>query len=150
MVALAGPDVIKPHHGDRMSTSGGRARCPDCGAQLRRGREVGQRCDPCQRSGRRIVLVEGFYDQPGLEAALAGFEFGPVFRAVRAVQHWSQQTLGEFLMSLSLVSRWHGSSLRILLSWCPRPAPEQQDRWPDQIVCGGNSLRSGRRSGLGW
>jgi transcriptional regulator with XRE-family HTH domain len=81
-----------------MSTPAGRARCPDCGAQLRRGRAPGQRCDPCQRSGpRRILLAEGFYDQPSLETALAGFEFGPVFRAVRAVQHWSQQTLGEFL-----------------------------------------------------
>jgi transcriptional regulator with XRE-family HTH domain len=43
------------------------------------------------------VLPEGFYDQPGLATALASFDFGPVFRAVRAAQGWSQQTLAEFL-----------------------------------------------------
>jgi len=58
---------------------------------------VGQRCDPCQRNEPRIVLPEGFYDQPELEAALAGFDFGPVFRAVRAVRGWGQETLAEFL-----------------------------------------------------
>lgn len=58
---------------------------------------MGQRCDPCQREGPRIVLPEAFYDQPGLEAALARFDFGPVFRAVRAAQGWSQQALAEFL-----------------------------------------------------
>jgi transcriptional regulator with XRE-family HTH domain len=43
------------------------------------------------------VLPAAFYDQPPLEAALAEFEFGPVFRAVRAAQRWSQQVLAEFL-----------------------------------------------------
>jgi transcriptional regulator with XRE-family HTH domain len=43
------------------------------------------------------VLPEAFYDQPRLEIALAGFEFGPVFRAVRAAKGWSQQALAEFL-----------------------------------------------------
>ncbi|HWR48392.1 MAG TPA: helix-turn-helix domain-containing protein [Pseudonocardiaceae bacterium] len=80
-----------------MTTPGARARCPECGAQLRRGRQPGQRCDPCQRTGPRIVLPEAFYDQPDLEAALAGFDFGTVFRAVRAAQHWSQEALAEFL-----------------------------------------------------
>lgn len=42
-------------------------------------------------------MPEGFYDRPGLRAALAGCEFGPVFRAVRAQTGWSQQSLGEFL-----------------------------------------------------
>ena len=58
---------------------------------------MGQRCDPCQRNEPQVVLPEGFYDQPELEAALAGFDFGPVFRAVRAAQGWSQETLAEFL-----------------------------------------------------
>ena len=80
-----------------MTTPGVAARCPDCGAQLRRGHQAGQRCDPCQRTGPRIVLPEAFYDQPDLEAALAGFEFGPVFRAVRAHTGWSQEALAEFL-----------------------------------------------------
>jgi transcriptional regulator with XRE-family HTH domain len=43
------------------------------------------------------VLPEGFYDQPVLEAALAGLDFGTVFRAIRAATHWSQEVLAEFL-----------------------------------------------------
>ncbi|MDQ3762496.1 MAG: helix-turn-helix domain-containing protein [Actinomycetota bacterium] len=80
-----------------MTSPGARPRCPDCGAQLRRGRGAGQRCDPCQRTGPRIILPEAFYDQPPLQAALAGFDFGVVFRRIRATQQWSQQTLAEFL-----------------------------------------------------
>lgn len=74
-----------------------RPHCPDCGAQLRRGRPAGEYCDPCQRAGLRIVLPEAFYERPRLAAALAEFDFGVVFRAVRAEMQWSQQTLGEFL-----------------------------------------------------
>jgi len=77
-------------YGDRMTTLGAKPLCPDCGAQLRRGRERGERCDPCQRTGPRIVLPEGFYDQPVLEAALAEFDFGTVFLAIRAATQWSQ------------------------------------------------------------
>ncbi|MGH3922091.1 MAG: helix-turn-helix domain-containing protein, partial [Pseudonocardiaceae bacterium] len=42
-------------------------------------------------------LPETFYDQPPLTAALAGFDFGAMFRAIRAAQHWSQHTLAEYL-----------------------------------------------------
>ncbi|MGH3848120.1 MAG: hypothetical protein ACRDRT_00140 [Pseudonocardiaceae bacterium] len=42
--------------------------CPDCGARLRRGREAGEYCDPCQRTGPRLVLPPGFYDQVRHEA----------------------------------------------------------------------------------
>ncbi|MGH3854571.1 MAG: helix-turn-helix domain-containing protein [Pseudonocardiaceae bacterium] len=80
-----------------MTTLGAKPRCPDCGARLRRGREAGTRCDPCQRAGTRLMLPESFYDQPGLEAALAGGDFGPVFLAVRAHTSWSQDALAEFL-----------------------------------------------------
>ncbi|MGH3897777.1 MAG: helix-turn-helix domain-containing protein [Pseudonocardiaceae bacterium] len=80
-----------------MTNLGARPTCPDCGAQLRRGRAAGQRCDPCQRTGPRIVVPETFYDQPRLATALAGFDFGAVFRAIRAAQHWSQRTLAELL-----------------------------------------------------
>ncbi|MGH3829351.1 MAG: helix-turn-helix domain-containing protein, partial [Pseudonocardiaceae bacterium] len=80
-----------------MTTLGETPLCPDCGARLRRGREAGQRCDPCQRTGPRIVLPKGFYDQPRLEAALADFDFGTVFRHVRAATDWSQEALAEFL-----------------------------------------------------
>ncbi|MGH3885175.1 MAG: hypothetical protein ACRDSZ_01170 [Pseudonocardiaceae bacterium] len=71
-----------------------RPSCSDCGAQLRRDRSPGERCDPCQRKGPRIALPPGFYDQVPLAAALAGLNFGPVFLAIRAHTHWSQQTLG--------------------------------------------------------
>jgi transcriptional regulator with XRE-family HTH domain len=85
------------HYSDHMTNLGARPRCPDCGAQLRRGRAAGQRCDPCQRQGLRILLPEGYYDQPPLTAALAGFDFGTVFRRIRTTQRWSQQILAEFL-----------------------------------------------------
>lgn len=71
--------------------------CPDCGARLRRGREAGTRCDPCQRTGPRLVLPPGFYDQPPLPAALEVLDFGRVFLAIRAHTDWSQQSLGEYL-----------------------------------------------------
>ncbi len=43
------------------------------------------------------MLPVGFYDDPGLSAALARLEFGPVFRRVRAEQRWSQHVLGALL-----------------------------------------------------
>jgi Helix-turn-helix domain len=89
-----------------MTTSGDKPRCSDCGAQLRRDRAVGQRCDPCQRAGSRLVLPKDFYDEPELAAALAELEFGTVLRAVRAAQDWSQETLGELLgMTQGRISR---------------------------------------------
>ncbi|MGH3808717.1 MAG: helix-turn-helix domain-containing protein [Pseudonocardiaceae bacterium] len=71
--------------------------CPDCGARLRRGREAGELCDPCQRTGTRLVLPPGFYDNPVLLAALEALDFGRVFRAIRAHTHWSQESLGDYL-----------------------------------------------------
>ncbi|MGH3752753.1 MAG: helix-turn-helix domain-containing protein [Pseudonocardiaceae bacterium] len=71
--------------------------CPDCGARLRRGRDAGERCDPCQRTGPRLILPPGFYDQAVLLTALEGLDFGPVFLAIRAHTHWSQESLGEYL-----------------------------------------------------
>ncbi|MGH3833958.1 MAG: helix-turn-helix domain-containing protein, partial [Pseudonocardiaceae bacterium] len=71
--------------------------CPECGARLRRGREAGTRCDPCQRAGPRLVLPPGFYDQPPLLGALEVLDFGRVFLAIRAHTHWSQESLGEYL-----------------------------------------------------
>jgi len=80
-----------------MANLGDKPRCPDCGAHLRRGREAGEYCDPCQRTGPRLVLPEAFYDQPPLPAALEALDFGPVFLAIRAHTDWSQQSLGEYL-----------------------------------------------------
>ena len=59
-----------------MANLGARPRCPDCGARLRRDREAGEHCDPCQRTGPRILLPEAFYDRPGLAGALAGSAAG--------------------------------------------------------------------------
>ncbi len=80
-----------------MAKLGEKPRCPDCGAHLRRGREAGEYCDPCQRTGPRLVLPPGFYEQVPLLTALEGLDFGAVFLAIRAHTDWSQQTLGEYL-----------------------------------------------------
>ncbi len=69
--------------------------CRDCGAQLRCGcTGVGDRG---QWAAPHLVLPGGFYDDPGLSAALARLEFGPVFRRVRVEQGWSQHVLGALL-----------------------------------------------------
>lgn len=89
-----------------MMISGDKPRCAECGAQLRRGHQAGQWCDPCQRAGLRVVLPEDFYDHPELAAALAEWEFGMVLRAVRDEQEWSQEILGELLgMTQNRISR---------------------------------------------
>ncbi|MGH3797697.1 MAG: helix-turn-helix domain-containing protein [Pseudonocardiaceae bacterium] len=80
-----------------MTHPGDRPTCPECGAQLRRGRPAGQRCDPCQRTGPHLALPTGFYDKPPLQTALAGYDFGAVFLAIRTEHHWTQQTLAEFI-----------------------------------------------------
>lgn len=75
--------------------------CARCGAALRsRGRPHGRGwCDPCRRAGPdpRQDLPEGFYFQDRVLAALADYDFGAVFRAVRRATGWSQQTLGELV-----------------------------------------------------
>ncbi len=76
---------------------GVRAECPECGARLRRGQPVGAVCDPCLRQGPRLVLPPGFYDAPPVVAALAVYDFGTVFLAIRAEQCWSQERFGEFV-----------------------------------------------------
>ncbi|MGH3717979.1 MAG: helix-turn-helix domain-containing protein [Pseudonocardiaceae bacterium] len=80
-----------------MANLGATPLCPDCGARLRRGREAGELCDPCRRTGTRLVLPPGFYDQVPLLAALEDLEFGRVFLAIRAHAEWSQDSLGEYL-----------------------------------------------------
>ncbi|MGH3905938.1 MAG: helix-turn-helix domain-containing protein [Pseudonocardiaceae bacterium] len=80
-----------------MTITGGRAHCPECGAQLRRNRPAGELCDPCLRKGPRLALPPGFYDAPRLDAALADYDFGTVFLAIRADQDWTQEQLGELI-----------------------------------------------------
>ncbi|MGH3941021.1 MAG: helix-turn-helix domain-containing protein [Pseudonocardiaceae bacterium] len=81
-----------------MSTTG-RVSCPQCGAGLRRGQRPGMQCDPCRSIGPdpRRVLPPGFYLQDRIVAALADYDFGTLFRAIRAHTGWSQQTLGNLL-----------------------------------------------------
>lgn len=67
--------------------------CPNCGAQPHRNHV----CDLCQRAAPRLVLPTDFYDDPGLSAALARLDFGPVFRRVRVETRWSQHVLGALL-----------------------------------------------------
>ncbi len=74
--------------------------CARCGAWLRRARpRAAELCDPCRRLGPdpRRELPSGFYFQDPMVAALAAYDFGAVFRRVRAVTGWSQQTLGELV-----------------------------------------------------
>ncbi|MGH8921670.1 MAG: helix-turn-helix domain-containing protein [Actinomycetes bacterium] len=80
-----------------MANLGAAPLCPECGARLRRGRGAGELCDPCQRTGTRLVLPPGFYDKPVLAAALEVLDFGRVFLAIRAHTDWSQESLGEYL-----------------------------------------------------
>ncbi|MGH3929378.1 MAG: helix-turn-helix domain-containing protein, partial [Pseudonocardiaceae bacterium] len=77
----------------------GRTSCPRCGAGLRRGQRPGTTCGPCRKAGPdpRRDLPPGFYLQDRIVAALAGYDFGTLFRAIRAHTGWSQQTLGNLL-----------------------------------------------------
>ena len=72
-----------------------RPRCPQCVSPLRRGREPGQRCDPCQEVGPdpRRKLPADFYQWESVLAWLAAYDFGPFFLLVRELTGWSQQTL---------------------------------------------------------
>ncbi|MGH3866634.1 MAG: helix-turn-helix domain-containing protein [Pseudonocardiaceae bacterium] len=86
--------------GDVRVTISGRGCCTRCGAALRRVRARGQAwCDPCRRAGPdpRRDLPSGFYFQDSIVAALADYDFATVFRRVRAVTGWSQQTLGNLV-----------------------------------------------------
>ncbi|GAB3447727.1 hypothetical protein GCM10027436_40040 [Actinophytocola sediminis] len=59
-------------------------------------------CDPCARTARwsgRCPVPDGFYDAPSLRSALAKYDFGTVFRAVRLQAKLTQEELG-FLVGL--------------------------------------------------
>ena len=77
-----------------------RGRCTRCDAELRRARSRGETwCDPCRRAGPdpRRELPPGFYFQDSIAAVLADYDFGTVFRRVRAHTGWSQQTLANLV-----------------------------------------------------
>ncbi|MGH3935609.1 MAG: hypothetical protein ACRDS1_11650, partial [Pseudonocardiaceae bacterium] len=68
--------------------------CARCGTALRRrGAPQDQPwCDPCRRVGPdpRRELPVGFYFQEPLASALLAYDFGTVFRRIRAQTGWSQ------------------------------------------------------------
>lgn len=72
--------------------------CWSCGAELRRGREDAF-CEPCaRRPGRCDPLLESdFFTREPVRRALAGYDFGYVFRAVRRAAGLTQQELGDLL-----------------------------------------------------
>ncbi|MGH3935754.1 MAG: helix-turn-helix domain-containing protein [Pseudonocardiaceae bacterium] len=77
-----------------------RDRCMRCKAELRRiRRSSAALCDPCRQAGPdpRRELPPGFYFQDAIVAALANYDFGVVFRRVRAHTGWSQQTLANLV-----------------------------------------------------
>ncbi|MGH3974553.1 MAG: helix-turn-helix domain-containing protein [Pseudonocardiaceae bacterium] len=77
-----------------------RDRCMRCKAELRRiRRSSAALCDPCRQAGPdpRRELPPGFYFQDAIVAALADYDFGVVFRRVRAHTGWSQQTLANLV-----------------------------------------------------
>lgn len=85
-----------------------RHRCRSCGRGLASG-QGGAVCDTCTRgawSRGECPVPDGFYDTPTLCQALAVYDFGPVFQAVRHHVGLSQEELG-FLVGLtqSRVSR---------------------------------------------
>jgi transcriptional regulator with XRE-family HTH domain len=63
---------------------------------LRRG-HTGVLCDPCARTARshdRCPVPADFFDTPPLRSALASYDFGSVFRAVRLQAKLTQEELG--------------------------------------------------------
>jgi transcriptional regulator with XRE-family HTH domain len=77
-----------------------RHRCRSCGAAVH---GPGALCRPCAHNALAHNLCpvpEGFYDSRELRDALARYDFGVVFRAVRKVGRMSQEELG-FLVGLS-------------------------------------------------
>jgi DNA-binding XRE family transcriptional regulator len=76
--------------------SGQQSYCPRCGARLRRGQPTGSTCDPCRRARthRHPDLPWAGYVPQSWKAALAEYDFGTLFRQLRAETGWTQQTLG--------------------------------------------------------
>jgi transcriptional regulator with XRE-family HTH domain len=73
--------------------------CARCGAGLRRGRSGGV-CDPCARRPPDIaerLRGAGFFTREPIQRALAVYDFGYLFRAVRRTLGLTQVELGEVL-----------------------------------------------------
>ncbi len=76
----------------------GHRACQQCGAELRRERP-GNLCDPCSRHpdlAQRLQEAEFFTREP-IRRALAAYDFGYLFRAIRRTLELTQTELGEVL-----------------------------------------------------
>lgn len=75
-----------------------RRQCRRCGTELHGGRE-NRFCQSCaRRRGSRTPLLETvFFIREPVRSALAGYDFGYVFRAVRRATGLTQQELGDLL-----------------------------------------------------
>jgi transcriptional regulator with XRE-family HTH domain len=71
----------------------GPRRCCWCQAVLRRGHYSGALCVSCANP--TPLVPQEFFDAPAMRAALEQYDFGPVFRAVRAAAELSQEALGK-------------------------------------------------------
>jgi len=95
-------------------TARGRCCCL-CGGLLRVG-QLNTMCGPCARAaGFRRPIPADFYDRGDLRRALAGYDFGPVFIAVRAETGLSQLQLASLLgLSQSRISAVERGERRLI------------------------------------
>jgi len=95
-------------------TARGRCCCL-CDGPLRVG-QLDTMCGPCARAaGFRRPIPADFYDRSNLRRALAGYDFGPVFIAVRAETGLSQLQLASLLgLSQSRVSAVERGERRLI------------------------------------
>lgn len=116
---------------------------------------MGAICDPCQRRGPRLALPPDFFDAPPLKTALAGYDFGTVFLAIRDDQRWTQETLGDYLgVEQSRISEIERGVRQLrdvrLVSHVARKftIPGVKLGFPDGTTVGGGALS--RRKGGSW
>ncbi|MEE4543952.1 helix-turn-helix transcriptional regulator [Streptomyces sp. V4-01] len=85
-------------------------RCPDCAARLSRYSDQ-PRCAACTRGS---ALPAGIWEHPALAAALAEWDFGALFRQVRAATGISQGTLAELTgLSQGAISQLEAGTRRL-------------------------------------
>ena len=100
-----------------MPALAGRHCCRRCGAVLRRGNSS-VLCDPCGRSVRstesEIPLPPDFYTRPDVIAALADYDFGAFFKAVRAELRVTQDEFGRLSgLAQSRICKVENGGLRL-------------------------------------
>ncbi len=97
MARKAGATQMSGHPGSG-SRGAPRGVCERCGAGLRRGHS-GTRCDPCARHPEVVEQLRdaGLFTREPVQRALAVYDFGYLFRAVRRTAELTQVELGELL-----------------------------------------------------